>query len=195
MFLKSLGRKGIILAGGTGSRLCPLTKGISKQLMPIYYKLIIYYPLTKLMNAVVNDFFIITRSEEKDLFRNLLGDDNQIGININYATQEKPESIAQAFIIGSDFIQDEDVVLILGDNLLHGDNLLKHLKEADYIKKGGTIFAYYFLDPSKIIHELNWTPRLSFGEALEKTKKWFLNNQDWFKFVKSKANYNWYRIA
>lgn len=149
MFLESLGRKGIILAGGTGSRLYPLTKAISKQLMPIYDKPMIYYPLTTLMNAGINDFLIITTPKEKDLFRNLLGDGNQIGININYAIQEKPEGIAQAFIIGADFIKDEDVVLILGDNLFHGDNLLKQLKEADNIKKGGTIFAYNVRNPQR----------------------------------------------
>ena len=141
--------KGIILAGGNGSRLYPITKTVSKQLIPIYNKPMIYYPLCTLMNAEIRDFLIITKPDEKNLFENLLGDGSKFGINITYAVQKKPEGIAQSFLIGEHFIGSDNVALILGDNLFHGDNLLNKTKKAKKIKNGGSIFAYYVNDPNR----------------------------------------------
>ena len=117
-------RKGIILAGGKGSRLQPITKVISKQLLPIYDKPMIYYPLSTLMLAGIRDILIITSNQDKDLFCKLLGNGSNFGIKINYEVQEKPEGIPQAFIIGKEFINESNVTLILGDNLFHGNHLI-----------------------------------------------------------------------
>ena len=134
--------RGIILAGGTGSRLWPITRGISKQLMPIYDKPMIYYPLSTLMMAGIREVLIITSPEYHDQFRSLLGDGRDLGIELSYAVQPSPDGLAQAFIIGEEFIQDENVALVLGDNIFHGVGLGSSLREHDDID-GGLIFAYH----------------------------------------------------
>ncbi len=149
MILENSKRKGIILAGGTGSRLYPLTKVISKQLMPIYDKPMLYYPLTTLIYSGIRNILLITNPSEEILFKNLLGDGSQLGMRIKYAVQEKPDGIAQAFLIGANFIQDDNVALILGDNLFHGDNLLDKLQKANIRDEGGTIFAYNVKNPQR----------------------------------------------
>ena len=138
--------KGIILAGGTGGRLSPITKAISKQLLPIYDKPMIYYPLTTLMLAGIKDILIITTPNDKEQYIRLLGDGSQLGINITFETQERPEGIAQAFIIGKNFINKSNVMLILGDNLFHGDKFSDEMKTSQ-IKQGASIFVYKVSDP------------------------------------------------
>ncbi len=142
-------RKGIILAGGTGSRLRPITNVVCKQLLPVYDKPMIYYPLSTLMLAGIRDILIITSVEDKDLFFKLLGDGSKLGININYEIQEKPEGIAQALIIGKKFIGESNVTLILGDNMFHGNYLIDQLQKSFKVKKGATIFAYPVSDPER----------------------------------------------
>ncbi len=141
-------RKGIILAGGKGSRLYPLSNVISKQLMPIYDKPMIYYPLSTLMLADIKEILLITNPSDKDSFKKLLGDGSQLGLKIEYAMQENPEGLAQAFLIGEEFIQNSNVALTLGDNLFHGNELLTQLKFANSQKNGATIFAYRVNNPS-----------------------------------------------
>ena len=141
--------KGIILAGGTGSRLHPITNVVSKQLLPVYDKPMIYYPLSTLMLAGIKDILIIISPCDKDLFYKLLGDGSQFGIKIKYEIQNRPEGIAQSFLIGKDFIKDSNVALILGDNLFHGDNLINSLQNSFNINKGASIFVYPVSDPER----------------------------------------------
>ena len=142
-------RKGIILAGGTGSRLSPLTNAVSKQLMPVYDKPMIYYPLSTLLLAGINEILIICSPCFLDLFRNLLGDGSQWGIKIQYKCQKQPDGIAQALILGEEFLNGAPLCLILGDNLFYGDNLSSKLKEVNSAREKGTLFAYQVKDPCR----------------------------------------------
>ena len=140
-------RKGIILAGGTGSRLYPLTKVISKQIIPIYDKPMIYYPLSVLLLANIRDILIISTPKDIDGFRNLLGDGHKIGIELSYAVQERPGGLAEAFIIGENFIGNDNVALILGDNIFYGQSLTEVLNRAMSRQEGATVFGYFVKDP------------------------------------------------
>lgn len=144
--------KGIILAGGSGTRLFPITKGVSKQLLPLYDKPMVYYPLSVLMLAGIRDILVITTPEDAASFKRLLGDGSDYGINLQYAVQEKPEGIAQAFLLGEEFIGDSDVALVLGDNIFHGPGFSTQLFEAvsdAEFGKWATVFGYWVNDPER----------------------------------------------
>ena len=163
-------RKGIILAGGTGSRLHPITLGVCKQLLPVYDKPMIFYPLSTLMLAGIREILIISNQRDQSSFKRLLSDGNQLGIKIEYAIQDKPEGLAQAFTIGESFINKSPVVLILGDNLFHGQDLISKLENCNKTNSGAMLFAYPVSDPQNYgVAEFNKEGKLI--DIVEKPKK------------------------
>ena len=141
--------KGIVLAGGSGTRLYPVTSGISKQLLPIYDKPMVYYPISVLMLADIKEILIISTPHDIENYKNLLGDGSQFGINLSYSIQENPNGLAQAFLIGENFIGDDNVVLILGDNIFYGQNIANYLIETKKTNSGATVFGYHVSDPNR----------------------------------------------
>ena len=145
----SLSYKGIVLAGGSGTRLHPITKGVSKQLLPIYDKPMIFYPISVLMLAGIQEILVISTPDDIDGYKRLLGDGSEFGLNINYAIQPSPDGLAQAFIIGEDFIGNGNVALVLGDNIFYGQHFSDNLKNATSKQHGATVFGYHVKDPER----------------------------------------------